>query len=271
MNELTELWQAQQKDLPTTPLRVLDGQSRSGIWANYTYPQPLADGSVLANKTGLADSAKLVRLYPDGREERVRFYKPFFSIRAAGNKVAWNRTTPDLRWGFRNYSDVVVLDIDSGRLRELTHKAKLFTPAPSPDGVRIAAIEFGPDRRCHLVLLETASGTEQARFPATDGVLWREPAWSEDGHYIVVVRQDEQGNTLERIDAANGQGQIVLPRTHAVIGWPVFWGSYLLFDTSYTGINNIHAVHLPSGTRYQVTSRPLAASHAAVTGDSLLF
>ena len=272
MDELTALWQAQQKDLPTTPLRVLPGQSRSGIWTNYTYPQPLADGSVLANKGGLADSAKLVRLYPDGREERVRFYKPFFSIRAAGNKVAWNRTTPDLRWGFRDYSDVVVLDIDSGRLRELTHKAKLFTPAPSPDGVRIANIEFGTNRRCHLVLLETASGTEQARFSAPDGVLWREPAWSEDGRYIAVVRQDKQGNTLEHIDAANGQRKIVLPHTHAVIGWPVFWGSYLLFDaSSYTGINNIHAVHLPSSTHYQVTSRPLAASHAAVTGDSLLF
>ena len=271
MDELTELWQVQQKDLPTTPLRVLDGQSRSGIWTNYTYPQPLADGSVLASKSGLADSAKLVRLHPDGREERVRFYQPFFSIRAAGNKVAWNRTTPDLRWGFRSYSDVVVLDTDSGRMRELTHKAKLFAPAPSPNGARIAAIKFGPDRHCHLVLLDTTSGTEQARFSAPDGVLWREPAWSADGRYIAVVRQDEQGNTLERIDAANGQGQIVLPYSDGVIGWPVFWGSYLLFDASYTGINNIHAVHLPSGSRYQVTSRPLAASHAAVAGDSLLF
>ena len=39
----------------------------------------------------------------------------------------------------------------------------------------------------------------------------------------------------------------------------------------YSGIDNIHAVHLPSGARYQVTSRPLAATHAAVAGDSLLF
>ena len=108
----------------------------------------------------------------------MRFYQPFFSIRAAGNKVAWNRTTPDLRWGFRSYSDVVVLDTDSGRMRELTHKAKLFAPAPSPNGARIAAIKFGPDRHCHLVLLDTTSGTEQARFSAPDGVLWREPAWS---------------------------------------------------------------------------------------------
>ena len=84
-------------------------------------------------------------------------------------------------------------------------------------------------------------------------------------------RQDEGDNTLERIDAANGQGQIVLPHTHADIGWPVFWGSYVLFDSPHGGIDNIHAVHLPSGAQYQVTSRPLAATHAAVAGDSLLF
>ena len=127
------------------------------------------------------------------------------------------------------------------------------------------------DRRCHLVLLETASGAEQARFPAPEGVFWRTPAWSEDGRHIAVVRQDERGNALERIDVADGQGQIVLPHTHADIGWPVFWGSYLLFDAPYAGIDNIHAVHLPSEARYQVTSRPLAATHAAVAGDSLLF
>ena len=271
MDELTELWQTQQKDLPTTQMRVLAGQSRSDIWTNYEYPQPLADGSVLASKSGLADPATLVRLHPTGREERLHFYQSLGGIRVGGGKVAWNRSTPDRRWQFRDYSDVVVLDINSGQKRQLTHKAKLFAPAPSADGARIAAVEFGPDRRCHLVLLETASGTEQARFSAPDGVLWRTPAWSADGRYIAVVRQDELGNTIERIDAADGQGQVVLPHTHDDIGWPIFWDSYLLFDSPYGGIDNIHAVHLTSGARYQVTSRPLAAIHAAVSGDSLLF
>ena len=206
MDELAGLWRAQQQDLPTTPLRLLPGQGRSGIWTNYEYPQPLADGSVLASKSGLADPATLVRLHPDGREERVSFYQPFGSLRLASGKVAWNRSTPDRRWGYRNYSDVMVLDVDSGRAHQLTHKAKLFAPAPSPDGARIAAIEFGPDRRCHLVLLETTSGAVQARFSAPAGVLWREPAWSADGHHIAVVRQDERGNALERIDRCQWSG-----------------------------------------------------------------
>ena len=118
--------------MPTTPLRVLAGHSRSSVWTNYGYPHALADGSVLASKSGLADPATLVRLHPDGREERLRFYQSLGGIRVAGGKAAWNRSTPDRRWGFRDYSDVVVLDIDSGRMRQLTHKAKLFAPAPSP-------------------------------------------------------------------------------------------------------------------------------------------
>ena len=271
MDELAGLWRAQQKDLPTTPLRVLAGQSRSGIWTNYKYPHPLADGSVLASKHGLADPPTLVRLHPDGREERVRFYQSLGGIRSASGKLVWNRYTPDPRWGYRDYSDVVVLDIDSGQTRQLTHKAKLFAPALSPDGERVAAIEFGPDRRCHLVLLAATSGAEQARFPAPDGVFWRTPTWSEDGRHIAVVRQDDRGNALERIAVADGNGAIALPHTHADIGWPVFWGSYLLFDAPHAGIDNIHAVHLPSAARYAVTARPLAATHAAVAGDSLWF
>ncbi len=271
MDELGGLWQAQQQDLPTTPLRVLAGQDDQGVWTNYQFPQPLSDGSVLAGKRGLADPPTLVRLHPDGREERVRFYQSLGGLRAAGGIAAWNRPTPDRRWGFRDWSDVMVLDIDSGHMRQLTHRGTLFAPAPSPDGARIAAVEFGPDRRCHLVLLETGGGAEVARFPAPEGVFWRTPAWSEDGRQIAVLRQDEGGHTLELIDAESGQGEIVLPRTHADIGWPVFWDSYLLFDSPRGGIDNIHAVHLPSGAQFRVTSRPLAATHAAVAGDSLLF
>ena len=271
MDELTGLWQAQQEGLATTPLRVLPGQSRSDIWTNYSYPHPLPDGSVLASKVGLADPPTLVRLHPDGRQERLRQYSSLGGFRAGGGIAAWNRRTPDPRWGFRSYSDIMILEIDSGRARQLTRKARLFAPAPSPDGARIAAVEFGPDRRCHLVLLETATGAEEARFPAPDGVFWRRPAWSEDGRHIAVVRQDEAGNALERIDAADGRGEIVLPHTHDVIGWPVFRGPYLLFDSPRSGIDNIHAVHLASGARYRVTSRPLAATRAAVAGDSLLF
>lgn len=271
MDEMTGLWQTQQEGLPTTPRQVLSGQEGSGVWTNYEFPHPLADGSVLASISGLSDPPTLVRLHPDGRQERLRLYQSLGGLRAGGGKVTWNRSTPDRRWGFRNYSDVMVLDIDSGRLRQLTHKAKLFAPAPSPDGTRIAAVEFGPDRRCHLVVLATATGAEQARFAAPEGVFWRTPAWSEDGRYIAVVRQEAHGNALERLDAATGQGQIALPHTHTDIGWPVFWGSYLLFDSPYGGIDNIHAVHLQSGARYRVTSRPLAASHAAVAGEQLLF
>ena len=272
MDELTAVWQTQQKDLPVTPAQVIPGQQQSNVWTNYKYPHPLPDSSVVAAKAGLADVSSLVRLYPDGREERLCYYTSLVgSLRAAGGKVVWNRKTSDLRWGKRDYSDIVVLDIESGEKRQLTHKAKLFAPVPTPDGTRIAAIEFGPDRRCYLVLLETETGTEQARFPAPNGVFWRTPSWSEDGRSIAVVRQETRGNAIEHIDAASGKGQIVLPYTRDEIGWPVFYGAYLLFGAPYGGFDNIHAVHLSSGARYQVTTRPLAAVHAAVADDSLLF
>ena len=132
MDELTGLWQAQQEGLVTTPLRVLPGQSRSDIWTNYSYPHPLPDGSLLASKVGLADPPTLVRLHPDGREERLRQYSSLGGFRAGGGIAAWNRRTPDPRWGFRSYSDIMVLEIDSGRARQLTRKAGSSPRRPLP-------------------------------------------------------------------------------------------------------------------------------------------
>ena len=52
LDELTRLWQTQQKGLTTPPLRLLAGQDRSGVWTNYEDPHLLSDGSVLASKRG---------------------------------------------------------------------------------------------------------------------------------------------------------------------------------------------------------------------------
>ena len=130
----------------------------------------------------------------------------------------------------------------------------------------------GVDRRLPLGAVGNSQWCGAGAFPSPRrGVYWRTPAWSEDGRHIAVVRQDARGNALGHIDVVDGEGQIVLPHTHDEIGWPIFWGSYLLFDSPYSGIDNIHAVHLSSGAHYQVTSRPLAATHVSVDGDSLLF
>src|SRR5690606_12659895 len=59
----------------------------------------------------------------------------------------------------------------------------------------------------------------------------------------------------------------LLPMAKENIGYPVLSGDYLLFNSPKSGIDNIYAVNLQTGTRYQVTSSRLGAYNPAVSDD----
>jgi hypothetical protein len=61
-------------------------------------------------------------------------------------KVVYAGYRPDLRWGYRNYNELIVLDINTGKERRITRKTKYFSPAFSADGKRIAVVQVGGKR-----------------------------------------------------------------------------------------------------------------------------
>lgn len=269
MDELTELWREQQEALVLTPAHPVEGARPGDAWTNYEYPQPVEDG-ILTSKHGIADAPSLVLLDEEG-ETRLRFYAPMGGVKVGGSLVAWNRYAPDLRWTQRSYSDVVLLDLRHGDTRQITDKGKYYAPAPSPDGMQVAAVELSEDRSCRLVLLDADNGERLAVFEAPPGAFWRSPAWSTDGASIAFVHQDDRGNAVHHLDLASGDTTELTVPTWDAVGWPVFWRGYVLYNSPRSGIDNIWAVRLQGKAAYQVTSRALAARNAAVRGDTLYF
>lgn len=96
------------------------------------------DGSIYVQKTGMANPATLVRLSYSGEEEKITQISPltgFFNrLSVKNDRACWSEPVPDIRWGKREYSDISVLDIKSGKTRRITKKSKLFDPMLSPGG-----------------------------------------------------------------------------------------------------------------------------------------
>jgi Tol biopolymer transport system component len=51
--------------------------------------------------------------------------------------IAYTAYGTSPRWSLVDYSDIILLDIRTGRERNLTAKGKYFTPDISPDGERV--------------------------------------------------------------------------------------------------------------------------------------
>ncbi|MFM7193822.1 MAG: hypothetical protein ACKOYP_03445, partial [Bacteroidota bacterium] len=92
-------WEQYLSKLTFTPFEVISKRT-TGIYTNYSYPQYLSNGKIVALKAGLADIPRLVVL-GDGDEEGKFIPGPVNDsgmLSAAGSRVVWNEFRFDPRW-----------------------------------------------------------------------------------------------------------------------------------------------------------------------------
>jgi hypothetical protein len=272
MDEFKFLWQKQQEGLILTDARILNPKNNK-LYTNYYYPQFDKNGSVIALRTGLADPQTLVRITSGGKEKEIRRIASIYPVSVGGGKIAWNEINFHPRWAKQNYADIVVYDIQSGKERTITQKGNFLTPSLSPDGSRIAAVEWTSERKCALVILDSESGEIIQRAPNPENETIKLPSWSDDGRLIVFTGQKYHGKGITIYDAQSDSLRNVIDNCWQGITYPVFYQNYILYNSFYSGIDNIYAVDIKSGQRYRVTSRPFGAYNPAVSpgGNDLLF
>ena len=135
------------------------------------------------------------------------------------------------------------------------------------------AVEFTEDGRCRVVLLDARSGQRLKIIPNPDNAYLMTPAWSEDGRRLALVRQSAQGRGLMVVDPEAGSTIAALADGPEAVTDPALFGRFLLYHSPYSGIDNIYALDLDTGRRWQVTSARFGAFHPEVSagGNRLYF
>jgi hypothetical protein len=110
MDELEQLWQDQLEEVTLTPATTINHRENQ-VWTNYIFPSKSSDGSIIALKSGLADSYTLVKICPDGREKKLTQIGVTERISVNGDKVTWSEINPDPSWAGQSFSDLVVYDL----------------------------------------------------------------------------------------------------------------------------------------------------------------
>jgi hypothetical protein len=270
MSVLGETWKAQAAGKVFSQPSVVNLAPKN-VFTGYFQPVFEKDGSVLAQKSGLDTYAmEVVRVQPDGRERTLFHYAPAVNTAnrtsVVNGRIVWDEYVPDPRW-IRGYSEILIRDLASGHKRRLTHKTRFMNPVLSPDGSRIAVVEFLPDRKCSLVILDAETGKELQRLPSPDNDMIYTPAWSEDGKRLAVVAQSGQGRALTLVDLESGAFRDVIPHRDEEIANPVFYRAYILYKSSRDGVVNIFAAGIDTGQCYQVTAAQFGADYPSISPD----
>jgi len=270
MSQLGEMYKSKAEQTAfMRPLIV--NTTPKNVFTGYFQPVFEADGSVLAQKTGMdIYPIEIVRLHPDGREEKLFRVAPTVNgsnrTSVVNGKMVLDEYVPDLRWR-RGYSEILIRDVATGHTRRLTHHTRFMNPALSPDGARVAVVEFLPDRKCSLVVLDASTGGEVRRLPSPGNDMIYSPVWSADGRRAAMVTQSRQGRALQVADVESGSFREVIPHSDEDMANPVFFGDYVLYKSSRDGVNNIYAVAMEGGRRFRVTASQFGADCPAISPD----
>ncbi len=267
--DLKKQWTAQQEGLDITPFEALN-KRRSATYTDYSYPQPLEDGTVLVMKSGIGDIAQLASLSPDGSEKKYFVPGPLNDagmLSAAGGKVVWNEYRFDPRWLTRSYSIVKGYDLKAGQRHVVAKHSRYAAAAISPDGDKVATVETDDKYQTKLVVLDYNTGQVLKTLDNPLNELISMPRWSNDGKSIVFVSRGSDGKSIALYDYQSGSKTLLYQAGDENVGYPVIFDDYLYYNSPYSGIDNIYAMHLGSKERFQVTSSKYGAYNPALSSD----
>ncbi|MBR9998163.1 MAG: hypothetical protein KFF73_04290 [Cyclobacteriaceae bacterium] len=275
MNELDSIWRHQLRDRKFNEFRRINFRN-SGRYTDYLYPHYTNDGKIVALKQGIGDIATFVEFSPEGSERKL-FVPGFMNesgmISLIDDKIVWNEFEFDPRFRKKSYSGIRSYELEAGKHSILTRKGRYGSAALSPDGSRIVTVETTENGSHALTILNARLGWVIEKIPNPENDFYVNPRWSENGEFMVTVRQDALGKTIMVYHMETGEKFDLWPSGPENIGYPVMFKSFILYNSPYDGIDNIYAYDLIAGRRFRVTNSKFGAYNPQVSwnGQKMLY
>jgi len=272
-NDLQTRWE---KDLANLSLTSFENvhQRNNTAYTDFSFPQAVAPNQVVALKSGIGDIQEFVLLSPAGEKKIFTpgIVNPTGMISASGNLIVWNEFGFDPRWRVRTYSLIKAFDRVTGQKYVVGSKQSRYAGSSvSPDGTRIVTVETDVNYQTKLLILSFPDGAVQRTFENADNSFYSMPRFSDDGSSVVVLKTGKKGRSIVVMNASTGVEREVLFAAHENVGYPVLHQQYVLFNSPVTGIDNIYALNLNDGQRYQVTSSKYGAYNPSISADGMLY
>ena len=153
-----------------------DKQAGKHFLADEEYPSFLNDSAVVYMKSSYRNiPAFMIRNGRNKKKIRSRDISidNYFSYR--NGKIVYASYRPDVRWSWKEYSDLQVLDVKTGKERTLTTRTKYFAPDISEDGASVVAVQISTDGSNRLQVLDANTGRVVRSMPNPANLFFTYP------------------------------------------------------------------------------------------------
>ncbi|MFK5855216.1 MAG: hypothetical protein QM503_03720 [Bacteroidota bacterium] len=242
-------------------------------FTNYRFANPLSDGTVIVEKSGIDDINRFVKVYPDGSEEKL--FTPGYdfneSLSANDSLLCWNEKTYDPRWTNRTYSVIKIYNYKSKKLNQLTKRSRLFAPSMANNSAKIVAVNVTENNLFYLQILDIETGDTLGSFSIPDNLFFMFPRWSSDDNHIIATVLGDEGKSIILINTLTWEYEFLLPFGYIDISRPSLNGSKVVFSGTYLGTNDLYMIELKSRQIYKLTNVRFGASDATFLGNNKVY
>jgi hypothetical protein len=162
-----------------------------------------------------------------------------FSYR--NDKIVYASYEPDLRWSWRDYSIIRLLDMKTGSDKRLTKKSRYFAPDISEDGKQIVAVNVTVNGASQLHLLNSETGKLEFAVPNTRQLFFTYPKFYDGQHVVSAVRNQKGEMALGLFDLHDGSAVYLTPFSINVIGFPSVQHDTIYFSALQNGYDRLFA------------------------------
>ncbi len=241
-------------------------------YTQYILPHQIAENQIVCMRYGLSDAGSMVLMDSTGNILKLKptGYAGKIKSSVFKNLVVWDEIVTDPRWQSRSYSVIRIWDVHSGKIRNLTHRSRYFSPDFSPDGHTIAVVEIDLKMAHSITILDAFTGKRIGQYPLSSEAVIT-PEWINENE-IAYISVGTFGKQLEILNLTSGTSKVILPYTYDNISKPIHYKGNILFRSSRSGIENIYSVSLSDPTMIrQVTRSAQGAFYPSASGEMLLF
>jgi hypothetical protein len=232
----------EQFNIPTTDVK----KNSLGKFKNEQFPSFTEDGSIIFIKNTFKSVPEFViRKGKTEKKIRTQDYtlSDYFSYR--NGKIVYTSFQPDIRWGYRDYSNLKIINVTNGHEQTLSVKTKYFSPDISEDGHSIIVVNVPSSGKCNLRIIDSKSGKLIRQLPNPKKLFYTYPKFYGNQEIISAVRNAEGKMSLAEINLENNETKFLIPFTYNVAGFPCIFNDTLYFSYSYKKADELFAYTFP--------------------------
>jgi hypothetical protein len=269
MADLKSSYEKELSQLAFTPFQNVTYR-KDNTYTDFLYPQILDDGSIVALKSGIGDIEQVI-VFDDGKAPKQKFVTGPLNesgmLSASGQRVVWNEYRFDPRWPVKNFSIVKGFDFKDRLQQQVSSKSRYAGAALSPDGDKVLTVETDTSYSTSLVVLDYYTGKVLKKIPNPKNAFLSMARWTSDGGSIVSLKTTKTGKSVVLIDYQLVTEVEIFQTIVENFGHPVLVNGFLLYNSPYSGIDNIYAFELKSGKKFQITSAKYGAYNPCLSAD----